>query len=100
MPWACTADCQTGLLAGDVGVDGPITYQPGWGWRSEGRAMNPSRRTASQADDDLNIDTRTMYSSDCTVVLSQANSFRVPLTAGDGDPAITRLANPCTRADS
>ena len=52
-----------------------VTYQPGWGWRSEGRAMNPSRRTASQADDDLNIDTRTMYSSDCTLVLSQANTL-------------------------
>ncbi len=67
-------------------IQGPIVYfdldlavvvrLTGYG----GRAMNPSRRTASQADDDLNIDTRTMYSSDCTVVLSQANSSALSLS--------------------
>jgi hypothetical protein len=72
----CTDRClrRSGSLGRCIRAPGPITCQPGWGWRSEGRAMNPSRRTASQANDDLNIDTRTMYSSDCTVVLSQANT--------------------------
>jgi hypothetical protein len=49
--------------------------------------MSPSRRTASQADDDPNIDTRTMYSPDCTVVLSQASTI---LPAGSPVPVQCR----------
>ncbi len=51
---------------------GPISARMGLEVRRA--AMSPSRRTASQADDDLNIDTRTMYRPDCTVALSQANN--------------------------
>jgi hypothetical protein len=35
--------------------------------------LGPPTDSAPQADDDPNIDTRTIYSPDCTVVLSQAN---------------------------